>query len=923
MKKTFILALVLVVVAAGMAVAQTLTGTISGKVVDQQGAVLPGVTVTLTGTTGLKTTVSDSKGEFRFVGLTPGKFSIKSELQGFRSASQQNLDVTMGKTVDVSLSMTVGGMTEVVEVVANAVSIDPTTTATDTSMAQSLLFSMPITHNNPAVNLLNYSPGVNDGSAFGGSSSSGNSLMLDGVDTRDPEAGTAWAFYNYNIIDEVQVGSLGQPAEYGGFTGAIINTITKSGGNRFSFLGEYRYSSEGLGSNNVPATYHGVPMVDVNKNLLNPAKVLSLKDYTVQLGGPLKKDKLFFFLSAQRYEISQIISGPIRGEVSPRFNAKISWQPTSSDTVTGSLQYDNYNQTGRTAFIPGYAVTSNSQTIDQDSPEYIWNGQWRKVFGSTTFFEAKFLGYWGYYDLNPVSPDKPAHIDDSGAYSGGAGGWYQADRTRNQLNMSLSKYAGAHSFKFGAEIERSNVRNRFAYVGLLGTGISGTPGGYFYDYGGQPYLAYGYSYDIQGKSKRETFYAQDQWKVGGGFTLNFGLRGDRIRGESTTLKKELYNTMSWGPRVGAAIDLTGKGTSVVRAFYGQMYDGAIFASWGRAVPGLTDFITYEVGPNWKSVTEVDRVPAALKYTVADNLKHPRVDETNISWEQQIGRTYKFTATGIYRDWKNFINSMLIGGIWSPVAYTSTFNNMQMTLYKWANKTGTGSVPQQFLIQNTDNVDYTLANGQKLAAVGYRTYKGAMFQFQRALRNRWQAQISYVLSSTKGTITNSSTAGISSGQFETPNTIAVNSDGPTPYDRRHEVKAFVGYQIPRIEVSVNAYWRYLSGWPYTPYGRVSSSVTAWSGTLNVNLQPKGAYYKTDNETNLDLRLEKVFDVGFHRLGVYMDIQNMLNQGYLISPQTRYPNISLTDRAGKSFTVKFGDPITLNAARQITFGGRWSF
>ncbi len=58
--------------------------------------------------------------------------------------------------------------------------------------------------------------------------------MLDGVDTRDPEAGTAWTFFNYNIIDEVQVGALGQPAEYGGFTGAMVNTITKSGGNRFS-----------------------------------------------------------------------------------------------------------------------------------------------------------------------------------------------------------------------------------------------------------------------------------------------------------------------------------------------------------------------------------------------------------------------------------------------------------------------------------------------------------------------------------------------------------------------------------------------------------------------------------------------------------------------------------------------------------------
>ena len=916
MKKSIVLALVLVMAVAGMAVAQSLTSVISGKIVDQQGAVLPGVTVTLTGRMGVKTTVTDAKGEFRFVGLTPGAYDVKSELQGFRSASQQNVDVTMGKTVDVDLSMAVGGMTEVVEVVANAVSIDPTTTATDTSMAQSLLFSMPITHNNPAVNLLNYSPGVNDQAAFGGSASSGNSLMLDGVDTRDPDGGTAWTFYNYNIIEEVQVGSLGQPAEYGGFTGAIINTITKSGGNRFSMLGEYRYSTEGLSSNNVSEAVGKLNPLLATK----PVRVFKLKDYTVQLGGPLKKDKLFFFLSAQRFEISQRVNGPIRGEVSPRFNAKLTWQPTSSDTISAALQYDQYNQTGRTAFIPGSVVTSQDQTIDQDSPEYIWNGQWRKVFGSSTFLEAKFLGYWGYYDLNPVRPDLPAHYDgDTGAYSGGAGYWYQADRTRNQLNVSLSKYVGAHSFKFGAEIERSNVRSRFAYVGLLGNGLTGTPGGYFYDYGGAPYMAYGYTYDLKGKNKRETFYAQDQWKVGGGFTLNFGVRADRIRGEATELKKDVYKTMSYGPRVGAAVDLSGNGTSVVRAFYGQMYDGAVFTSWGRAAPGLTDLIFYEVGANWKSVTKVDANPVK-KYTVADNIKHPRVDEFNISWDQQIGKVYRFSATGIYRNWKNFVNSVLIGGTWTPFTYVTAFNNQSMTLYKWGNK---GVVPQEFLIQNTDSVDYKLTGGSSMNVQGYRKYTGAMFVFQRALRDRWQASISYVISSTIGTVSNSSTAGVSSGQFETPNTIAVNSDGPTPYDRRHEVKAFVGYQIPKIEVAVNAYWRYLSGWPYTPYQRISRSNFNWSGSLNINVQPRGAFYQTDNESNLDLRLEKVIDVGVHRFGLYADIQNVFNQGNVIGNQTRYPSATVDYANGKSFTSKFGDPTVMNAGRQVTLGARWSF
>ncbi len=314
MKRTMMLALLVALVACGSFVsAQTLTGTVTGKVTDEQGGVLPGVTVTLTGKTGSQTQVTDAKGEYRFMGLNPGMFNVRAELQGFRSKAQDGIDVGVSKTAEVNLSMAVGGVTETVDVVANAVTIDTTTTATDTNMGQDLLFSMPISHNNPAVNILAYMPGVVDGgSAFGGAADSANSLMLDGVDTRDPEGGTAWTFYNYNIIDEVQVGGLGQTAEYGGFTGAVINTITKSGGNRFSSLSEYRYTSNHspLFTSNTDPNF-----VSLNPALGSPVSVLSMKDYTVQLGGPIKKDKIFFFASVQRYQHRAVLpAGPDRGQ---------------------------------------------------------------------------------------------------------------------------------------------------------------------------------------------------------------------------------------------------------------------------------------------------------------------------------------------------------------------------------------------------------------------------------------------------------------------------------------------------------------------------------------------------------------------------------------------------------------------------------
>ena len=562
--------------------AQSLVGSVEGRIMDQQGAVLPGVTVTLTGKTGSQTQQTDAQGDYRFIGLNPGTYTVKADLQGF-SAKDQTATVGIGQAVEVKITMTVGTMSENVSVVANSLSVDTTTTKTDTNMSQELLFSMPITHANPAVTLLNYAPGINNSAAFGGASSGANALMLDGVDTRDPEGGTAWTFYNYNIIDEVQVGSLGQPAEFGGFTGAIINTITKSGGNRLASLAEYRWTNDSLGSNNVSSD-----ITSKNSTLATPVKILSLKDYTVQLGGPLKKDKIFYFGSVQRYNVEQY-NPPVRTEVSPRFNFKLTDQMTSDDNFVASLQYDQYNQTGRTALIPGYAVSNHSQTIDQDSPEYIWNLQYRKVFGSKSFLEAKYTGWWGYYDLNPVSP-APTHFDGlTSAYSGGAGYTAQYDRTRNQVNASLSKYAqaaGQHAFKFGAEIERSTIRDRFVYSGATPTAPTGA---YYYDYGG-PYMAYGYSYDLKGTNKRESYYAQDQWRTGR-LTANLGLRLDSVRGGAPRTGPGLSPTHPWGPRSGVAFDLTGRSNSAARLLRTTLRSGCVLVvEPGRAGTDADDHL---------------------------------------------------------------------------------------------------------------------------------------------------------------------------------------------------------------------------------------------------------------------------------------------------------------------------------------------
>lgn len=896
----------LILLTAARASAQTLTGTIAGRVTDAQGGALPGVVVTLTSRLGQATQTTDAQGDFRFLALSTGIYEVRTMLKGFRPRVQSNLEISIGKTIDLKLTLEVGGLTEAITVVGSSAKVDTKTTATDTTISQDLLFNMPISHANPAVSMLNYAPGINSSSAFGGASGSANSLLVDGVDVRDPEAGTAWVFFNYNIIDQVQIGSLGQSAEFGGFTGAVINTVTKSGGNRFSGLFEHRHTGKKFRSDNVSSAVTAV------NPTIKATGVDSLQDYTVQMGGPLRQNKAFFHGSVQRYSIKQDPDGPrtLRTEVSPRFNLKLVFQPTAVDNITFSTQYDQYNQGGRTG-LGGVNGTTDARVVQQDSPEWVWNGQYRRMIGTKAFFEAKYTGYWGYFDLDPLTPTSARLDGDTGAYSGGAGYSAQYDRTRDQLNASLSKYAeakGTHAFKFGVEIERSTIRNRYGY----------TDGLFFYDYGGAPYLAYAYSYDVKGRNDRVSLYAQDQWQIGR-LTVNAGVRMDRITGTGSTDNKNYYDVTPVAPRLGLAFDINGNGKSVLRAYYGQLYDGAVFASWSNALPGIGDFVIYEATGTLTNtqLTEIDRISGASKYTMLKDLKHPRTDEISVAYELELGRGIKVTSTYIRRDAKNFLNSTLIGGQWTPATYVSPANSVvtpaltskTLNIYRWANRTS----DQKFQIGNVDHFDYDGAPD----ANAKRTYNGAMFVLTRGYANRWQAQVSYVYSKTKGTVTNGTTSGISSGQFQTPNTILVNSDGLVGFDRTHELKVFAGYQIPKIEVSANAFYRALSGTPWTPFQRVSSSTFNWTGSIDLLLEPRGSR-RTGTQQLLDLRLEKVLNVGGNRFGLYVDAENLFNAGFQTAVQTRNASASISGA-----TVLLGNATALTTPRQFTLGGRWSF
>ena len=757
--------------------AQTQTGTVEGKVVDQQGAVLPGVNVTLTGPRGSQTTVTDAEGSFRFVGVTPATYSLKAELAGFAVESQPEVIVGLGKTVLAEFTMKVSGVSESVEVTA-ASTVDVKSSATHTNITSDLLTLMPI-YSSTSTGLLNSAPGINNSSAYGAQASYGNALLMDGVDTRDPQGGSAWMFFNQNLIEEIQVGGLGAPAEYGGFTGGIINTVTKSGGNAYSGLFSMRYTNDSLASNNIAQE-----VLDANPGLGQSAITKKLMDYTVQMGGPLKKDKVFFFGSIQRYQATTDPTGPIATsqDISPRFNTKFTLQPSSNDTVILSMQADSYNVTGRQGF-PG-SKSTDQQTVTEDSPEWVWNAQWRKVIGTNTFLDTKFTGYWGYYYLDPIDPSPFTYDADTDEYTGGGGGLEYEDRNRNQVQASLTRYAdafGNHALKFGAEIERSHVGTKYQPYGPAGF--------YVLAYGGVPYYRISYGYEFQGDNKRVSAYAQDQWTAGR-LTLNLGLRLDHIRGYSPGVSGDVYRPhAAWGPRIGAAYDLSGKGSSVLRAFYGRYFEGTATQFFIAATPGIQDYSQTPLNPNGSVAGPTEVITPAFVYGISDDIRHPRTDEFNVAWENQLTRSTRLTVTGIWRKTNDFLNNVINGAQWRPVTLTNCLNNTTFTGYNWANRSTTD---ESFFIRNVEGYQYVSTDGTVIATADpRRSYKALMLYMTSSLKRRFGYQVSYVLAKAEGNVDNTGFGNWLGGtQWGSPNTGTINTFGELTNSRRHEIKADV-------------------------------------------------------------------------------------------------------------------------------------
>jgi len=481
----FGLAFVLVAGLLPSAWAQISTGGIYGKVTDEQSAVLPGATVTLTGAnTGARSTTSGPGGEFRFIGLDPGTYTVAVALPGF-ATTQRTVIVSAGVSVDVNFTAKVAGVAETVTVDAETPVIDTKKMGTGTTVSQQELTMIPNSRDPWAfmravpgvqvdrVNQAGSESGQQSGFIGKGSPATDAMWVLDGIVITDPAAvGASPTYFDFDAFDEVAITTGGADVRVA--TGGVgINLVTKRGTNAFHGGVSGFFAYDGLEASNLPADLEGDPRLQGSDKADHAEQ---LGEYGVELGGPIVKDRLWFWGSYGKQDLRiQRLTQARDKTVLEDYNAKLNFQVSSSNMLSAYWFLGDKIKLGRTN-NRGLGTETASHGRDQGGvyedgnyPNGFLKIEDNHVFSPSFMLNVKLSHYntgFGLVPIGGLENDEGLDIVNSIAY--GSSKQYQSVRPQDTINADASYFHGNHEFKFGYAY-RSASTNSSSLV--PGTGI--------------------------------------------------------------------------------------------------------------------------------------------------------------------------------------------------------------------------------------------------------------------------------------------------------------------------------------------------------------------------------------------------------------------------------------------------------------------
>ena len=628
-----------------VALAQGLTAALIGTVSDQQGAAIAGAVVRITSPAligGALATTTNERGQLRFPSLPPGAYVLEIELQGFGAYREADIRLGGGATIERSPILAPAGVAETIVVSGAGSRIDARDPGFATRFGAQDLDVIP-SRRFSSYDLVKAAPGISPTSPAGsnvlvsalGSGVDQNQFLIDGTNVTATGNGVARADPGVDFIQELQIQSVGASVEYGNVQGAVVNVITKSGGDSFLSDTSYFWQTSALTSQPLRRPY---------KDSETGYERETYRDFSSSVGGPAVRDRLWFFSGYQYQRDSDS-------------------QPGTDPTLPRQYEQDKIFAKLTTRLAPGWQMVqsvhgefwSNPETPSATKPRDATQqldasvaalnlGHLTYTASSSTVWDVRVGRFNFTQDTSPTSGDPtiPLRIDlPESVWSGGPQQIGRVRQVRTTVKATLSHYQSGllgadHEWRVGAQVDRGEHRA----VAVLPTGASSV-----YTDGVLSQRTLQQPANSGGRFITAAAFVSDAVRLGSRVTVNPGLRFDHSRAisqevpEYDLLLQETGRTIegrgtvdTWNivsPRVGVVIKLDSAGRTMLRANAGRFSQGMLTGEISAVHPGRTrNTIIRE-----PSGVEVIRDPSQVELDPA--IRPPHTDQYSIGIDREV------------------------------------------------------------------------------------------------------------------------------------------------------------------------------------------------------------------------------------------------------------------------------------------------
>jgi Carboxypeptidase regulatory-like domain len=897
-------------------------GAIGGTITDSSGAVLPGVTVSLSNPRGSiggnQTGVTDERGAFQFIRLVPGTYIVKAELAGFQSAVQENIFVSADVTSRVDLKLEVGAISENIIVQGGSPLLDTTSAMRQTVLSREVLDSMPnrvdvwgAARVIPSVILSKLDVGGSESFLQSAATVHGsvneNGFLIDGMDVSnlDGNGSAAIMYLDPYAFEETnyQMGSAGTAISSKG--GLLFNMITRTGTNKIHGGAMFNGAGHSMGFANYSSALRSQLLAAVpaaalaaNPNIVPGADILKIYDAGVWLAGPVVRNKLWFSFSGHDQKLNQYLLGnydPNGAQVLDdnlmwTTSAKAAWQVTKSAQLSyfNNLQYKLIgHRNGGGTFAESRARNLNDKYPDVHQVKFT------SPIGGKIVVDASYSRFRADDKFGQEPEVKAGDISrfDSvtNTYTVALPTYRDLATFRDQALASIGYYAGAHDIRFGYQfmtaVQKSSTWSTSGMRAVYRNGRPDSVNTYnvpITSTTSRIPVAYEPSYRDNG------LYVQDKWAMTRRLTVNLGLRFETTYGwqpaacqvETTFVAAQCFPAINGAPdfkalvpRASAVYDVFGDGRTALK-FAASRYDQPItLQNVLRLNPlGAT------------SDTRVWTVCAAGQTSGCD-LNGDLIPQLN---ELGVSSGFTFGANNRYSDdlqWPNSteysveIQRQVPGNVVISAGYTrrQTRHNIGSTnvavpretyIPLTVTETNSGKVVTVFNQAPAlrGKTDVLWDNSSQLDS----TFNGTDITVNRRLSNRWSLTGGASFGKTTGDI--SGTADLNNPNFLFRHGIIGND---VPYSYRMSGV----YQLP-YQISVSATGQYYQGFPETTTVSVGNNTVALTqGTTVLTYEPRGTT-RLPTVTSLDMSVRKFWKVGQMRLEPRIDFFNLTNSATIL-------------------------------------------